>query len=736
MKKKISLLALVLIAGALAVPYFSAAPARQSLINALETALSRQVRIQGPTRIRVLPIPAILADDVTIAEDPSFSLEPFAYVTTIEVQPAFLALLSGRLEPARIRLTEPSVNLMRSSRGWNIESLISRKLRAPELEVRNGRLNFKQDNLKNPFYLTNTLVDISATSTGDIKIFASAEPARTDRGPQGFGVFSLRGLAHIPNSGEPTLDFDLELQPSALHAFNFFFGARGVNFAGKLAGKAHIQGPWSRASIQSTLRFEGLEPQGFLPFSGKSNRLDLKGTLDLPGQRFALDSTDGDHLRVRMRAREFFYSPRGGLLLDLRGVAAAKLLDLGQEASVPLPAGIQAEGLFHGVISYTWPSREHVPAQGMVWFSGAKLVLPDQPPLTIPEAFATVDGSHWRLQPAPVGVGESQNAVFEVDWNARNGALKLDIATQLVSVRGLKTGLGLLVQASSLPLLAQSQSGSWQGNLRYQRNEDADPGQWSGQFTVRNLEVDLEGVPGHVMISTGAISFNPASTQIRRLRAEWDGAEFEGALTLPSRSDGPVSLNLVCPEASGATIEKLLGPAQRPPTGLLEKMRLRRAAFPDWLRRRHVVGRIVIKSLNLAGAVLSPVSLQINWRSSKAEALLAPSDLTLPGQPGAARLEGKISTDFWQPNPLYRFEGLLAHWPLDRGQAAGALNLRMAFLDASLLGSLDGELALTSPEAARILLRQGKLTLEWPDGRRKSLMLSPPYWPFSWPVEP
>lgn len=736
MKKKLSLLALLFVAVSLALPYFSAAPARKTLIYSLETALSRQVRIQGATRIRLLPTPAILADEVTIAEDPSFSLEPFAYVTTIEVQPAFLALLSGRLEPARIRLTEPSVNLMRSSRGWNIESLISGKLRAPELEVRNGRLNFKQDNFKNPFYLNNALVDISVTSTGDIRIFASAEPARTDRGPQGFGVFSLRGLAHIPNSGEPSLDFNLELQPSSLHAFNFFFGARGVNFAGKLSGKARIQGPWSHASIQSTLRFEGLEPQGFLPFSANSNQLGLEGTLDLPGQRFALDSNGGDQLRVRMRARDFFHAPRGGLLLDLRSVAATKLLDLGQEASAPLPAGIQAEGLFHGVISYTWPSREDVPAQGMVWFSGAKLILPDQPPLTIPEATATVDGSCWRLHPARVDVGESQTAVFEAEWNARNGALKLDIATQLLSVRGLKTGLGLLVQASSLPLLSHSQTGSWQGNLRYQRSEDADPGQWSGRFTVRNLETDLDGIPGAVKISTGTISFNPASTQVRRLRAEWDGTELEGELNLPAQADGAVSLNLVCPEASGATIEKLLGPAQRPPTGLLEKMRLRRAAFPDWLRRRHVVGRILIKSLNLAGAVLSPVSLQINWRSSKAEALLAPSDLTLPGQPGAARLEGKISTDFWQPNPLYRFEGLLAHWPLDRGQAAGALNLRMAFLDASLLGSLDGELTLTSPEAARILLRQGKLTLEWPDGRRKSLMLSPPYWPFSWPVEP
>jgi hypothetical protein len=736
MKKKLSFLALALIAAALALPYFSAAPARQSLINALEMALSRKVRIQGATRFRLLPTPAILADDVTIAEDPAFSLEPFAYVTTIEVQPSFLALFAGRLEPARIRLTEPSVNLMRSPRGWNIQSLVSGKLRAPELEVRNGRLNFKQDNSKNPFYLTNTLVDISTTSTGDIKIFASAEPARTDRGPQGFGVFSLRGVAHIPNAGEPSLDFDLELQPSSLHAFNFFFGARGVNFAGKLSGKASIQGPWSRAAIHSTLRFEGLEPQAFLPFTGNSNRLELKGTLDLPGQHFALDSTGGDQLRVRMRARDFFHSPRGALLLDLRGVAATKLLDLGQEASAPLPAGIQAEGLFHGVISYTWPSREAVPAQGMVWFNGARLVLPDQPPLSIPEASATVDGSRWHLNPARIGVGDSQTAVFEADWNARSGALKLDIATQLLSVRGLKTGLGLLVQAASLPLLAHSQNGSWQGNLQYQRSEDADPGQWSGRFTVRDLELDLDGLAGPIHIASGTISFDPSSIQVRRLRAGWNGVELEGEITLPAKPDGPVSLNLLCSEANLSLIDKLLNPAQRPPAGLLEKMRLRRVPLPDWLRRRNVTGRIEFKALNVAGALLSPLSMKLNWQANRAEALLGPADLSLPGQPGAARLEGKLSTELWLPTPGYRFEGLLSHWPLDRGLASGQLNLRLGSLDDNFLDTLEGDIAVSAPELARITLRAGKPTLEWPEGRRKPLPLSSPYWPFAWPAEP
>lgn len=153
MKKKLSLLALLFVAVSLALPYFSAAPARKTLIYSLETALSRQVRIQGATRIRLLPTPAILADEVTIAEDPSFSLEPFAYVTTIEVQPAFLALLSGRLEPARIRLT-----------GFRMLEAPGKKLRIQFLAVNHGSAD---------------LPNISGTITLRIKGSPEAEPAAT-----------------------------------------------------------------------------------------------------------------------------------------------------------------------------------------------------------------------------------------------------------------------------------------------------------------------------------------------------------------------------------------------------------------------------------------------------------------------------------------------------------------------------------------------------------------------------
>lgn len=736
MKRKLWLVALALIGAGLALPYFSAGFVRQQLQASLEASLSRQVRIQGETRFRVFPRPSIVADDVTISEDAAFSLEPFAYVTELEVQPGFLALLAGRIEVTRLRLTEPSVNLMRSDRGWNIQSLVSGKLRPPEVEVRNGRLNFKQGNSKSPFYLTNALVDLSApTEQGDVKVFISAEPARTDRGPQGFGVVAVRGSVHIPRAAAPTLDFDVELQPSSLHAFNFFFGARGVDFAGKLAARGRLNGPWNDAQLDAALQFEGLEPKGFLPFTGRSNALKLSGKLDIPGQRFALDTVGGDQLRIRMRAHDFFQSPRGAMLIDLRNVELSKLQQFGREASAKLPEGLAVEGKFNGVIGYNWPSDEPVPAKGMIWFEGARVELPDQPRLEIPAASAIVEGSRWILAPAEIKVGESQTAVVRTDWNARTGALELDVATQLLSVRGLTTGLGLLLRASELPLLARASGGSWQGNLKYIRTDELDTGEWSGRLTVRNSAIALPGSGDELAVSTANVQFDPNRVQIRRMRAEWSAVEVEGDVSYFPATPRATEVNLTISQANISHLARLFAAAQRPPAGLLEKMRLRRAAMPEWLRERNVKGRVQIKSLGFANGALEPLTCTFEWVTDKFTASIEAADYVATNGSGELHAVGKFSTELWQPSVQYRWEGTISGWPVDKGTP---LSIEGKFattsLDAQWDDLLEGEGSITGAESGKLTVQQGRLALEAADARRRAL--APPYWPLTLPSEP
>ncbi len=738
MKRKLIVGAVLLLGAAFAVPFFSADFAQQTLETSLEKTLLRTVRIQGGTRLRLLPRPAIVALDVTIGEDPDFSLEPFAYVTALEVQPSLWALLQGRLEARRLRLSEPSVNLMRSERGWNIQSFVANPLRPPELEVRNGRLNFKQGDSKSAFYLSNALVDLSApTAQGDVKFFVSAEPARTDRGAQGFGKFATRGQIHLSANGKPRLDVDVELEPSAIHAFNFFFGARGVDFAGKIAGRARIEGPWDEAAVSGSLKFEGLEPQGFLPFAGRANQLELTGRLDLPGQTVSLSTSQSDALRLRMRARDFLQEPKGALLVEVREAAMASLLELGREAGAKIPAGFRAEGQFNGVISYAWPSVEDVPAKGMIWFGGAQVELPDQPALKIPAASAVVEGSRWRMAPAEIRVGESQTAVMQLDWDSRTGGLALDVATQLLNVRSLKSGLGVLLRASTLPLLGMAQGGSWQGNLRFERTEDADEGRWSGRLVVRNAAVELPGFPGQVEVSTASIVFDPRRVAVRRMRAAWESIEVEGDATWYPNSSRADEMQLTVSEAAATSIEKILELGVRPREGLMEKFRQRRPVMPEWLAKRQVTGRILFKSLAFASGAFEPLRLDFVWRGQLFKARISASEFAPRSVVEGVQVMGELEVELWQPDLTYRFEGELQGWPTDRGKLTLDGEFRGKSLGVNWLESLDGEAAMTIPEGARLIVRQGRVSVESEDPQRQAaVVLNPPYWPLRLPPEP
>lgn len=740
MKKRIYLTLAVLALAAL-LPFWSAEPARAPIQRSLEQALSRPVKIQGKTHLRLLPWPALTAEDVIIAEDPAYSLEPFAYVGEIALEPRWLALLAGRLEPGTLRLTEPSVNLMRKESGWNVQSLRGKNLVLPDIQVRNGRLNFKQGEEKSAFYLINTLVDIGAPSSrGDVDFFISAEPARTDRAAQGFGKFQLRGNAHFSAKEEAEIDASVELQPSAIHAFNFFFGARGVEFEGKFASKARLRGPVSKIGIEGDLNFEGLGAKSFLPFAAKGNALRYQGVLDLVHQRLALDTQSAKDLRIRVRARDLFQRAHGAMLLQLANVELARLLELGREANARVPENTTASGLFSAVVGYSWPSPASVPAKGMIWFEDASLQLPDQPKLAVKAASVVVEGSYYKLEPAAIRIGEEQTARMEVDWSALTGAMRLNVETKLLGMKGLKSGLGLVIRASSLPLLGSAQGGTWQGNLIYERSEDADPGSWRGRLNLRNTVIPVDGLPAPLEVSGADVIFDPNKVSIRSMRAEWDGVELEGEYAYYPQSNRAAEFRVTIPELDAASFEGILNAARRPSPGLLEKMRFRRAAMPDWLRTRKLNGQVLVRSLGFGGGALRPADLKLEWNASQVKLHFAETPFTL-GERGTVRLKGVLETDLWSSSQAYLWKGEILSWPTSRGAVDFDGKLTFRQMGEAWLEDLEAAGTFQLPEAAEgeaytLSYRQGKGTVESGAPVKKTLPIAAPYWPLELPVEP
>ena len=107
-------------------PFINATRFSASIKGALEESLGRQVKFDK-VYYRVLPVPGFSLEDVTIAEDPRYGLEPFSYMTGLEARLRIDKLLTGRIRFASLRLIDPSLNIVKREDGtWNVVEFVER----------------------------------------------------------------------------------------------------------------------------------------------------------------------------------------------------------------------------------------------------------------------------------------------------------------------------------------------------------------------------------------------------------------------------------------------------------------------------------------------------------------------------------------------------------------------------------------------------------------------------------
>ncbi len=89
----------------------------------LSAALGRQVKV-GNLKLSIIT-GAVSADDLSIADDPSFSNTPFVRAKSLDVGVQMIPLIfSKSLQITNIELDEPQVILLRSASGkWNFSTL-------------------------------------------------------------------------------------------------------------------------------------------------------------------------------------------------------------------------------------------------------------------------------------------------------------------------------------------------------------------------------------------------------------------------------------------------------------------------------------------------------------------------------------------------------------------------------------------------------------------------------------
>jgi len=241
---------------------------KSRIASAISSAVGRTVEI-GSVHIRLLPWPGFDLDNLVVYEDPAFGGEPMLRASEVTAALRLTSLLRGRLEIARLDLSEPSLNLVHSSSGgWNLEALLERTARIPlaptakakseprpgfpYIEATRARINFKNGPEKKPYALTDAAFSLWQDSENSWGVRMKAQPFRTDLNLNDTGLVQVSGTWQRANALRDTpLKFSVEWNHAQLGQFTKFITGNDQGWRGEVQLDVTLEGTPANLQITS-----------------------------------------------------------------------------------------------------------------------------------------------------------------------------------------------------------------------------------------------------------------------------------------------------------------------------------------------------------------------------------------------------------------------------------------------------------------------------------------------------
>jgi len=703
----------VLILGAAVViaPYLSANQFRPRIQSALEHSLRREVKV-GEVHFTLLHGPGFQADDVLIRDTPGAGIEPFAYVSSLEASLRFTSFFTGHFVFSTLRLDEPTVNLVKTQSGmWNVQEFMNGDSAAaakgggdlPDIQIRSGRLNFKFGDVKSVFYVSNADVDIYRADANSIGIRFLGEPARTDRAAAGFGSVSGRGLLKSGTDSEAQLSLGLALERSNLADMVTLIDGHDIGIHGFVTAAAHLAGPLSRIGITGDLELSDLHRWDLIPAEASDSwPVSYRGEWDVRGQNLKLETVAAPGrtlpVAVEVNLSDYLSAPRWAVKATLQDMPASPLVETARRFGVPLPAGIRVEGKVNGAIAYAGLGV----LNGQLNITGGSVASENDGQA----ATARMDAAALDIQdhqitfgPATLSLDGGESAALRASYDLSAQKLSLRLETDKLSMEQVQSGAIRALGVAPPPLLSACRQGAWRGWVDYEW-QPAGPGTWSGRFELMNTEMPFPDLAAPLRITSANVAVDGAKVQASRLRGRVGRLVADGDFRYDPESAKPAFLRLHLGEASMAEIERVLQPVLERQEGLLARLRIRRAALPDWLKQRRIEGAIQIDELSFGEAPMGSVSGRLAWNGPAMEltnlawkrgdsAGTGKLELNLSGAATQYRLSGRVENAGWRDGDL-SFEGAM----LATGSGAALL------AGASAEGTFEARNVTLAPEAS------------------------------------
>lgn len=685
---------------------------RSRIVRSISLALGRPVDV-GAVTLRLLPQPGFDLEDFVVHEDPEFGAEPVLQSSDVVATVRVSSLLRGRLEIARLSLTEPSINLVRNSEGrWNLEKLVERAASTPVaptsktrrearpgfpyIEADHGRINFKFGQEKKPYSLTEANFSLWQDSENTWGMRLKAQPMRTDFNLSDTGLLAMDGSwQRSANLHETPVQFTLQWEGAQLgQATKLTLGQDkgwrgGVRLSAKLMGTPKNLTVETESSIEDFRRYD-ISGDPALRLAARCSGHYSSTDHVLSGLACRAPVGDGG-ITLNGSIAPMPGSRAYDLTVLVESVPLQPLVEFGRRVKKNVPSDIVAAGKMDASITLRRAATST--GAGPAWQgSGEVLALNVRSPLTntrlaldkIPFTVSSSSSDDRGTKPSAERTRGSAIPA-RIDPRVNVGPFNLALGGNTsATVRGefSRSGYNFLVQGDAevqrllevartigLPVPQPSAGGEARLNLHV-------GGGWAGfaaatvtgTAQLHSVHARMRGLNTSVEISSASIELTPDNSEVRKLTASVAGNTWRGSMTVPRQCEKPQA----CPirfdlHADEFVTNDLSGLANELPGTEPWYRFLSSPAQPKpYLASLHAVGKLTASRVEIHNLVANRVSAEVELEQGRLQLS------NLHGDVLGGRHTGEWQVDFTVNPPTYHGNGALERVAL--GQIAEAMH--------------------------------------------------------------
>ncbi|GEM_PF-6809478 len=667
----IALLAIVV----LLTPSVNLSRFRRGVASALGTALGRRVEVGG-VHVELLPLPAIVAENVVIGELPEVGAEPIARMSELRATPRLRSLWNGKAEVSSVVLVEPSVNLARAHFAQPETGAAETAMPAvvtlekspaaggdfPYIEVRDGRINFKRDDIKSIFFFSDVQGALYREN-GAIYLRFRGRPARTDRALTGAGEVRVEGQIL------PRLDLQTRLTDAFLNDLLALVRGADPGIQGQFSADMRVSGRPAALRMEGRASVADLHRGDFLPpVASAPLQVTFSGSADLPARRLDIAEIRSEAGTVTAfgGVQGFLQSNPGAapftwdLQVRMNSVDGGRWFSALQHFSPRLSGDLQISGLVDGRIHFM-PGTNEPSADGELIVENLAIRAGGGPAFTAPSAQVQFEGPIVRVptvllmatgeHPLSLGLAANWTTPAQGPRTVQVTAVGQNLSAATVSRIAAALGWpgGPTVGRVSLNAKATLESGS--------------PPALSGAASVEKATWPVRWLSQPLQIHTLRVEMAPKHIRVSDVVAQIGETMITGSA---ERTPDPMGkprwqADLRANQLSAAGLAGLLA-ADNP--------------APEWLASFQATGKVAAAYLHLKALAMQ--DLTSTFSIGDRTLVLRDARANLAG----GRVNGTVEIDFARPAPVYHARVKLADVQtggfeeLAQGTISGSLDLK------------------------------------------------------------